>query len=176
MFWLCSDCIMSGPETIESLFVEIQIRNGKTYCLEQFIVLPINYVEAFLDKFNSIMSIISKDNKHCYLMGDFNLDLLHYENHIPTQEFMNSLFLHLFLPLINRPTRFTAHSATLIDNIFTSCPTQSVCNCILLNDISDPLHIISVFANEVTSKKTPQEVAFRNFNQEAFARHLNQVD
>ena len=26
---LCSDCIISDPETIESLFVEIQILNGK---------------------------------------------------------------------------------------------------------------------------------------------------
>ena len=111
-------------------------------------------------------------------MGDFNLNLLHYQNHIPTQEFMNSLFSHLFLPMINRPTHLTAHSATLIDNIFTNCPVQSVCNCILLNEISDHLPIISVFANEVMYKKTP-EVAFRNFsnlNQETFARHLNRVN
>ena len=110
---LCSDCIISDPETIESLFVEIQIPNGTIY-------RPVNQnVEAFLDKFNSIMSIISKENNHCYLMGDFNSNLLHYENHIPTQEFMNSLFSHLFLPLINRPTCLTAHSATLIDKLIT---------------------------------------------------------
>ena len=42
-------------------------------------------------------------------MGDFNLNLFHYENHIPTQEFMNTLFSHLFLTLINRSTRLTAH-------------------------------------------------------------------
>ena len=73
----------------------------------------------------------------------------------------------------------TAPSATLIDNIFTNCPAQSVCNCILLNDISDHLPIISVFANEVMSKKTLEEVVSQNFsnvNQETFARRLNQVD
>ena len=172
---LNSDCIISDPETMESLFVEIQIPNGKNIIVETIYHPPNQNVEAFLDKFSSIMSITSKDNKHCYLTGDFNLNLFHYENHIPTEEFMNALFSHLFLPLI-RPTRLTAHSATLIDNIFTNCPAQSVCNCILLNDISDHLPIISVFANEVMSKKTPEEVVFRNFsnvNQETFARHLD---
>ena len=176
---LCSDCIISDPETMESLFVEIQIPSGKNIIVGTIYRPPNQNVEAFLDKFSSIMSIISKDNKHCYLMGDFNLNLFQYENHIPTQEFMNTLFSHLFLPPINRPTRLTAHSATLIDNIFTNCPAQSVCNCILLNDISDHLPIISVFANEVMSKTTPEEVVFRNFsnvNQETFARRLNQVD
>ena len=119
------------------------------------------------------MSIISKDNKHCYLMGDFNLNRFHYENHIPTQEFMNALFSHLFLPLINRRTHLTAHSATLIDNIFMNCPPQSVCNCILLNDISDHLPIISVFANEVMSKTTPEEVVFENFSN--VKKHLQGV-
>ena len=46
-------------------------------------------------------------------MGDFNLDLLHYDDHAPTQEFMDSLFSHMFFPLITRPTRITSHSATL---------------------------------------------------------------
>ena len=160
---LCSDCIISDPDIIVGTIYRRPNQN----------------LEAFLDKFNSIISIISKDNKHCYLMGDFNLNLLHYDNHIPTQQFMNSLFSHLFYPLINRPTRLTAHSATLIDNIFTNCLAQSVCNCILLNDISDHLPIIAFFTNEVMSKKTPEEVTFRNFsnpNQETFARRLSEVD
>ena len=175
---LCSEFIISDPDTIESLFVEIQVPNGKNIIVGTIYGPPNQNLEAFLDKFNSIMSIISKDNKHCYLMGDFNLDLLHYEKQLPTQEFMNSLFSHLFYPLINRSTRLTSHSATLIDNIFTNCFAQSVCNCILLNDISDHLPIISVFADEQIPNKTP-EVAFRDFNntnQETFMRCLDRVD
>ena len=29
-------------------------------------------------------------------MGDFNLDLLHYNDHAPTQEFIDSFFSHMF--------------------------------------------------------------------------------
>ena len=92
---------------------------------------------------------------------------------------MNSLFSHLFYPLINRPTCLTLHSATLIDNIFTNCFAQSFWNCILLNDISDHLPIIAVFADEQIPNKTPEEVAFRDFNnanQETFMRCLDRVD
>jgi hypothetical protein len=59
------------------------------------------------------------------------------------------------------------------------CFAQSVCNCILLNDISDHLPIIAVFADEQIPNKTPEEVAFRDFNnanQETFMRCLDRVD
>ena len=87
------------------------------------------------------------------------------EKHMPTQEFMNSLFSHLFYPLVNRPTRLTSHSATLIGNILTliALHRASVCNCVLLNDISDHLFIIAVFADEQIANKTPEEVDFRDF-------------
>ena len=49
-------------------------------------------------------------------MGDFNLDLLRYDEHAVTQELIDSLFSYMFIPIITRPTRLTAHTATLIDN------------------------------------------------------------
>ncbi len=42
-------------------------------------------------------------------MGDFNLDLFRYDQHLFTQQFMDSLFTHMFIPLINRPARLTSH-------------------------------------------------------------------
>ena len=37
-------------------------------------------------------------------MGDFNLDLFHYDQHAFIQELMDSLFSYMFIPLINRPS------------------------------------------------------------------------
>ena len=53
-------------------------------------------------------------------MGDFNQDLLQYNHQVPTEEFIDSLSSHAFLPLIFNPTRLTSYSATLIDHIFTN--------------------------------------------------------
>ena len=75
-------------------------------------------------------------------MGDFNLDLLQYNHHVPTQEFIDSLFSHAFLPLISNPTRFTSYS-TLIDNIFTNNLTQSVFNGIIYLTTYPFLHILT---------------------------------
>ena len=99
----------------------------------------------FLDKFNDILSRISKDNKQCYVMGDFNLDLLQYNHHTPTQEFIDTLFSHAFIPLISNPTRLTSYSATLIDNIFTNNLSQNLLNGIVLNDLSYHLPVLLIF-------------------------------
>ena len=39
------------------------------------------------------------------LVGGFNIDLLKSENHVPTGEFVSSLYSHILFPLIYRPTR-----------------------------------------------------------------------
>ena len=53
-------------------------------------------------------------------MGDFNIDLLQYESNSHTNDFINSVISHSFLPYIHQPTRVTDHSATVIDNIFSN--------------------------------------------------------
>ena len=47
-------------------------------------------------------------------------------------------------PLITRPTRNTAHTATLIDNIFTNNLDEHAFNGLLFTDISDHIPIFSV--------------------------------
>ena len=53
-------------------------------------------------------------------MGDFNTDLLQYDLHSYTNDFVNSMISHSFLPYILQPSRVTDHSATIIDNIFSN--------------------------------------------------------
>ena len=82
-------------------------------------------------------------------MSDFNLDLLHYSTHSPTQEFIDSLFSYGFYPLISKLTRITSHSATLIDNIFTNEPATCTHSCIVLNDISDHMPVVASFIDDL---------------------------
>ena len=51
-------------------------------------------------------------------MGDFNLNLLDYNNSAPIENFLNQMISRNFLPVITRPTRLTPITSTLIDNIF----------------------------------------------------------
>ena len=69
---------------------------------------------------NNLLEKISKEQKSVFLLGDFNINLLNYNVHNPTNEFLDSLASNSFLPYILQPTRITSHSKTLIGNIFTN--------------------------------------------------------
>ena len=49
-----------------------------------------------------------------------NIDLLQYESHTSTNDFLNTMISNSFLPYILQPTRVTDHSSTVIDNIFSN--------------------------------------------------------
>jgi hypothetical protein len=106
-----SDCNCSDPDSIESLFAEINNPKGKNIIVGSIYRPPNQNHSSFNDRLCDILSKITRNNKLCYIAGDFNIDLLSYNEYAPTQEFVDSLFSHMFLPLINKPTRITAHSA-----------------------------------------------------------------
>ena len=84
-------------------------------------VLVFNYL------INQLLDKISKEQQ-IFLLGDFNINLLNYNEHQPTNEFLDSLASNSIIPYILQPTRLTTHSKTLIDNIFSnvlSCETIS---------------------------------------------------
>ena len=67
------------------------------------------------DYLNELLYKLSKENKTMFLLGDFNINLLNYDIHPTTNEFLKSLSFHYFFPYILRPSRVTTNSKTLID-------------------------------------------------------------
>jgi hypothetical protein len=119
---LIQDCTIFNPEVIESLFVEICNPLGKNTIVGTVYRPPNQNINPFLDELNRILSTISKDNKNCYLMGDFNLDLLRYDEHAVTQELIDSLFSYMFIPIIT----INCTHWPLMNNIFTNCLTHNM--------------------------------------------------
>ena len=70
------------------------------------------------DYLNKLLDKLSKEIKNIFLLGNFNINFLNYDIHPPTNEFLDSLSSHYFLPHILQTSRVTANSKTLIDNIF----------------------------------------------------------
>ena len=126
---------------------------------------PLNQnTTKFIDKFNNIVSLISTDNIHCYVIEDFNLDPLHYNHHVPTQEFIDSSFLHTFLPLISNPTRRTSYSATVFDNIFTNNLAHCALSSIIPNDLSGHLPVFSYFKDAILARSSERKFVICTFN------------
>ena len=72
----------------------------------------------------------------------------------------------MFLPLIDKPTRIAAHSATLIDNILTSNNlSDKELNCIFVNDLSDHLPILSYSIDDSVMLKNQSNKALRNYSE-----------
>ena len=110
-------------EDCESVFIEVEKghQQQNSNVIIGVIYRPPNHdISSFNDKMNSIVNVVRRENKTCYLLGDYNIDILNYASHVHTAQFVDMMSSNGFLPLITRPSRVTATSATLIDNIFTN--------------------------------------------------------
>ena len=90
------------------------------------------------------MCKVSKCNVPCIIAGDLNINLLNCRTDKHTDEYIKSVLLHGFVPVIFMPTRITSHSATLIDHIYNYGGNNNKHNLKpksgnLLNDITDHL-------------------------------------
>ena len=137
---------------IESLFIEIISTTSKNIILGNIYRPPSGNFEIFENKLNEILANVDKTKKISYLTGDFNIDLLKSDVCEYSNRFCEQLFTSSFFPLINKPTRITQHTATLIDNIFTNDLDQieSSINGLIYSDISDHLpifHLASLSSN-----------------------------
>ena len=88
---------------------------------------------------NQILQKVSKEQKQMFLLGDFNINLLNYNIHQPTNEFLDSIASNSILPYILKPARLTSHSKTLTDNIFSNILSSEIISGNLTVTISDHL-------------------------------------
>ena len=96
---------------------------------------------------NKLLENISKEQKSIFLLGDFNVNLLNYNEHNQTNEFLDSLAFTSFIPLVLQPTRITSHSNTLIDTIFSNVIDPDILLGNLTATISDHLPQFSIIPN-----------------------------
>ena len=82
--------------------------------------------DVFYDNFIDILAKINLEKRPTYLLGDFNIDLLKYDKDPKTQKFLNLLLSNGFYLRIDRPTRITESTATLIDHIFVNVHTDNI--------------------------------------------------
>ena len=132
------------PSLCESLFIEVENPSGKNIIVGIIYRAPSLDSKSFIDAFDLLLHDLSTEDKQVYVLGDFNIDLLKYEtNDNISQNFVNSLFSNYFIPTINRHTRITPTTATLLDNIISN-KYESTLTGLLYSDISDHLPIFNI--------------------------------
>lgn len=178
-FKIREDISIFEDNLYETLFVEIDQDLQKNIIIGVLYRPPGNDIKIFQEKIDLQLSKLSRENKICYIAGDFNLNLLNCESHQHTSNFFNSMISSSFYPLINKPTRITNTSATLIDNIFTNNITDKMLTGIMYTDISDHLPIFLIASASVKHRYLSKNIYkhdYRKRNIDKFTTELNEID
>ena len=131
----------------ESIFITIQFKNKSIIC--GTIYRSPRNDKLFFDIFNNyllqILNAINKTKHKCFIMGDFNIDLLNLTDQ-QTELFTNTMFSFNYYPLRNKPTRLGETSSTAIDHIWTNITNTEVKSGIIVHNIADHFPVVQCSA------------------------------
>ena len=154
------------PENSCGEFQFVKILNCKNY--NKTIVLgniyrsPSRKPDAFNELFETILQKLNRHTKKkiCYLVGDFNQDLIKHHTDANYQNLIDNAASHGLVQLVSRPTRITDKSATLIDHVYTNNLDNTLSCNILTLDLSD--HLATHTRVLLNKTKTKHSEKFRN--------------
>ena len=97
------------------------------------------------------------------MASNFNMNLFDFEQNKEVQYFLNTMFGHIIMPIINKLTRVTKNTATAIDHIFINTVTISKFQIgIIKSDILNHFPIFFAAACKTYIKETKQREIFRH--------------
>ena len=96
------------------------------------------------------------------MAGGFNMNLLDFKQNKKVQGFLNIMFGHSMMPIINKPVRVTKNTTTTIDHIFINSITTTIFKTgIIKSDISDHFPIFFVADYNIHIKEVEERFIFR---------------
>ena len=151
-------------DAIECLCIEILNKYSKNLILNLSYRPPQGDTTLFEKYLQDLLLRYDVCKKEVLITGDFNINLLDFENSKKVQSFVSLMFRYGMVPVINKPTRVTKDTATCIDHMFTnSIINTEIKSAILKADISDHFPILVVAKVKVDFNiKTEQYILKRN--------------
>ena len=144
----------------ESLWIKVEVSRNVFKIIGNIYrpnTAPKASMKQAIEIHSSILSKISKSKNFnkcsVEIVGDFNIDLLQFQNHEQTNDFLEASFSFGLLPVITKPTRITPTSATLIDHIWVKNNSELHTAGIILSHISD--HYPTFYVHKTHEEKQP---------------------
>ena len=85
--------------SVESLFIEVCRPKRNNLIVGVIYRPPDSDVNDFVKSVNSFLTNVNKEKKVCYIMGDFNLNLMNYQSHNLTREFLGPVYMEVGYPI-----------------------------------------------------------------------------
>ena len=173
-FTVIDELSIMNEKVFESIFVKIELKHDTITCgtIYKSPMTDSTSNQQFISNLSCGLSHL-KPNTKSFICGDFNYNLLPAENRY-TSKFIETMFDHCFYSLINKPTRITSSSATVLDHIWTNTYSNVIKAKILLHPISDHLPLFTCF--EAYQHKSIHNSKIRIFNPENINSFHNTLD
>ena len=158
-------------ESAELLCVEVDLPREKNFIVCIVYRPPHTDIDSFLGDLESLMATINSLNKSACVMGDFNIDLL---SRTPNAlRFQNILDSNAFNVMIDKPTRISEQSSTLLDNIFVKTDKGYSQSGLFYCEISDHLPVFCMLYDVHTIGTKKKEIAKKRYITEENISCLN---
>ena len=105
---------------IKCLSVEVFNKNSESIAFNLTYRPPNGDPNELENHFKNILSKREIANKELVLVGDFNINILDFNESKLVQSFVNLMFQNGLIPTVNKPTRVTRNTATTADHIITN--------------------------------------------------------
>ena len=132
-----------------------------------------DYIKVLVNKFKG-------QEKQIFLAGDFKINSLDYSRNTIVRDFFNLAYQNSIFPVINRPTRVTKTSATIIDHILTNTIIDSPLHSgIVKTDISDHFAVSWLLKTNFEQSNIKNVVIKRDIDKasiERFKSLFNSID
>lgn len=159
---------------LESVFAEITLPNSSNFVVGVLYRPPNGNHEYFLGALQNTLNIIQRQRKKCYILGDFNIDMLPTSVNAMMTDFLDVMHAHTFIALIDCVTRVDGHSSTLLDQIFTNDLSASHESAVIVADISDHYPVLCV-SDIICNKRAATRFCTRNFSDVNKARFIDLI-
>ena len=168
----------SEPDNNSGEFQFVKIKNckdhRKTTIIGNVYRSPSIKPEKFNKLYDKILQKLNTNryaNKIKYIVGDFNQDLIKYDNDDDCQNLIDNAHNNGFVQIVSRPTRITENSATLIDHVYTNNVDSTLSCNILTLDLSDHLAThtrITLGSSTASSRRTSAKSKMEKTNRRIF--------
>ena len=173
---------IEGSDDYDALFISVKLNSSfnKQVIIGNIYRPPrcnIESINDFSEKMSGLFSELH-DFKHVIISGDFNIDLLKFQNNSGVDNYLENLISNSFIPKISYPTRLTEKTGTLIDNFLLKLSDNfsHTTAGILHQNISDHLPYFVVLDYLSCKNKTSKLIKIFKYDEQSILKLKNYLN
>ena len=123
---------------------------------------PKTNMNEFLDMLDNILTDLNNNHTQYFILGNMNINTLNNYSSKCTQDYLNMLSSNCTVNLIDKPSRVTPSSGTIIDHILTNDSKHHIIPLVFDYDITDHYPVAALIDRNLAPKRS-ESILVRSF-------------